>query len=167
MLQYKRILVGVDGSQSAKIAFQRAITLAKEGEIELFIAHISEEPMPTPTPLDIDASMIQYVGQQNTNEHLLQRYEEELQTAGITQYRLLNNAGSPKNELLSFASMHNVDLIICGATGMSTVERLFIGSVSEYVMRHATCDVLIARTPERKTEATGASIKSTTYTSNM
>ena len=33
-----------------------------------------------------------------------------------------------------------------GATGLNAVERLFIGSVSEYVIRHAICDVLIVRT---------------------
>ena len=33
-----------------------------------------------------------------------------------------------------------------GATGLNAVERLFIGSVSEYVIRHAPCDVLIVRT---------------------
>ena len=34
-----------------------------------------------------------------------------------------------------------------GATGLSAVERLFIGSVSESVIRHAVCDVLIVRKP--------------------
>ena len=33
-----------------------------------------------------------------------------------------------------------------GATGLNAVERLFIGSVSEYVIRNATCDVLVVRT---------------------
>jgi len=33
-----------------------------------------------------------------------------------------------------------------GATGLNAVERLFIGSVSEYVIRNAPCDVLVVRT---------------------
>lgn len=37
------------------------------------------------------------------------------------------------------------DLIICGATGMNTVERFLIGSVSESITRHASCDVLVVR----------------------
>ena len=41
---------------------------------------------------------------------------------------------------------HDVDLIMLGATGLNAVERLFIGSVSEYVIRNATCDVLVVRT---------------------
>ena len=41
---------------------------------------------------------------------------------------------------------NHVDLIMLGATGLNAVERLFIGSVSEYVIRNATCDVLVVRT---------------------
>lgn len=41
---------------------------------------------------------------------------------------------------------HEVDLIMLGATGLNAVERLFIGSVSEYVIRNASCDVLVVRT---------------------
>ena len=38
------------------------------------------------------------------------------------------------------------DLIMVGATGLNAVERIFIGSVSEYVIRQAPCDVLVVRT---------------------
>ena len=41
---------------------------------------------------------------------------------------------------------NQIDLIMLGATGLNAVERLFIGSVSEYVIRNANCDVLIVRT---------------------
>ncbi|MGO3608506.1 MAG: universal stress protein, partial [Enterococcus sp.] len=41
---------------------------------------------------------------------------------------------------------NDIDLIMLGATGLNAVERLFIGSVSEYVIRNAACDVLIVRT---------------------
>ena len=42
----------------------------------------------------------------------------------------------------------NADLIICGATGLNTVERILIGSVSENIVRTAECDVLVIRAPE-------------------
>ncbi len=40
----------------------------------------------------------------------------------------------------------NIDLIMIGATGLNAVERLLIGSVTEYVTRTAVCDVLVVRT---------------------
>ncbi|HHQ0107144.1 TPA: universal stress protein, partial [Listeria monocytogenes] len=46
------------------------------------------------------------------------------------------------------------DLIMCGATGLNAVERLLIGSVSEYIIRHSPCDVLVVRNevPDYKDE---------------
>ncbi|MBO8441671.1 MAG: universal stress protein, partial [Firmicutes bacterium] len=40
----------------------------------------------------------------------------------------------------------NIDLIMIGATGLNAVERILIGSVTEYVTRTAQCDVLVVRT---------------------
>ena len=50
----------------------------------------------------------------------------------------------PKN----LANELNVDLIMCGASGLNAVERFMIGSVSEAIVRHAPCDVLVVRTEE-------------------
>ncbi|MFP9068907.1 universal stress protein, partial [Enterococcus faecalis] len=55
--------------------------------------------------------------------------------------------GSPKQIIAREIPEDNqVDLIMLGATGLNAVERLFIGSVSEYVIRNAACDVLVVRT---------------------
>ena len=48
------------------------------------------------------------------------------------------------------AKNNNCDLIICGATGMSAVERFLMGSVSEHITRYAPCDVLIVRKEREK-----------------
>lgn len=49
-----------------------------------------------------------------------------------------------------FPKKHDIDLIVVGATGLNAVERLLIGSVTEYVTRTANCDVLVCRTQEIK-----------------
>ena len=40
----------------------------------------------------------------------------------------------------------NADLVVVGSTGLNAVERFIIGSVSEAIVRHAPCDVLVVRT---------------------
>lgn len=40
---------------------------------------------------------------------------------------------------------YNIDLIICGVTGMDAVEHLIIGSVAEHIIRYANSDVLKVR----------------------
>lgn len=37
---------------------------------------------------------------------------------------------------------------MCGTSGLNAVERFIVGSVSEAIVRHAPCDVLVVRTEE-------------------
>lgn len=46
---------------------------------------------------------------------------------------------------MKFPQKHQTDLIVLGATGLNAVERLLIGSVTEYVTRTADCDVIVIR----------------------
>ena len=46
----------------------------------------------------------------------------------------------------AFPKEYNIDLIVIGATGNGAITRAFVGSVSNYVVRHAPCDVLVVRT---------------------
>ena len=39
----------------------------------------------------------------------------------------------------------NVDLIVIGATGISYIERVVVGSVAAYIVNHAKCNTLIVR----------------------
>ena len=45
-----------------------------------------------------------------------------------------------------FIKDHHNDLIVMGATGLNAVERMLMGSVTEYVNQHALADVLIVKT---------------------
>jgi nucleotide-binding universal stress UspA family protein len=102
--EYSKIMVAVDGSNEAELAFRKAVNVAKRNQAELLLAHV------------IDTRAFQTVS-------------------------------SFDNVLAEQATDNNdIDLIMLGATGLNAVERLFIGSVSEYVIRNAACDVLIVRT---------------------
>lgn len=56
-------------------------------------------------------------------------------------------AGSPAEQILEAARRGGYDLIVLGAMGSSAIADFFLGSVSERVVRHASCDVLLARPP--------------------
>jgi nucleotide-binding universal stress UspA family protein len=56
--------------------------------------------------------------------------------------------GQAAPSLLSEAAKQPSDLIVVGARGLGTVKRLLLGSVSESVLRHASCSVLIVRAQE-------------------
>jgi nucleotide-binding universal stress UspA family protein len=53
--------------------------------------------------------------------------------------------GQAAPSILGEAAKQPSDLIVVGARGLGTVKRLLLGSVSESVLRHASCPVLIVR----------------------
>jgi nucleotide-binding universal stress UspA family protein len=54
-------------------------------------------------------------------------------------------AGQPYEELTKYAVLYNIDLIVLGVRGHSLVEKLFVGSTTDRVVRQATCPVLTVR----------------------
>lgn len=145
--RYKQILVAVDGSTEADYAFRKSLDVAKRNEgSTLNIVNIID----TRSFASIGAyerSIMEEV-QEKSNE-LLSKYQTQAMVEGVTNSQIIMEHGSPKQIIPKELSKRlNVDLIICGATGLNAVERFLIGSVSEGIVRSATCDVLIVRTPE-------------------
>lgn len=159
MPSYERILVAVDGSPNSEVAFFRGIELAKEYHAELLIVYITEDNNAPVAPFDAGTVHFELDREKGFCGSLLNHYESIARKHGLRHVKTVSNSGSPKTEILSFASMHAADLIICGATGLNTMERILLGSVSQYIMRHANCDVLIARNTNA-IESSGLSIRS-------
>jgi len=54
--------------------------------------------------------------------------------------------GDPGEAIVNAAEAEDVDLIVVGSHGRGPVERFLLGSVSDFVVRHAGCPVLVVRT---------------------
>ncbi|MBU9721126.1 MULTISPECIES: universal stress protein [Bacillaceae] len=142
-VHYKTILVAVDGSDEARRALKRAIMLATEHGAKLLIVHVVDtRTFPSVEHYD---RMI-FTEAEKYAEELLTEYKEQAIDEGVTDVTMIIDYGSPKVKIIKdVAKTHVVDLIVTGATGLNAVERFLIGSVSEYIARHARCDVLIVR----------------------
>lgn len=57
--------------------------------------------------------------------------------------------GSPESRIVETAEEMHADLIIVGSHGYNRWERLLLGSVSDSVVHHAPCSVLVVRTPKK------------------
>ena len=145
MLQnYNSILVAVDGSASAEMAFKKAVNVALRNQGKLLLVHI------------IDLRAFQSVATfdgvlaeqaEELAKKTLNAYVNEATAMGLQNVETVIEYGSPKAIIAKeLPEKHMVDLIMLGATGLNAIERLFVGSVSEYVIRHSPCDVLIVRT---------------------
>ena len=72
--------------------------------------------------------------------------KNKLATKGLTKVKQVIEFGNPKTLLArDIPDKEGADLIMVGATGLNTFERLLIGSSSEYIMRHAKVDLLVVR----------------------
>ncbi|MEK5441532.1 MULTISPECIES: universal stress protein [unclassified Fredinandcohnia] len=144
LVTYKKVLVAVDGSKEAEWAFKKAIDVCKRYHATLSITHI------------IDLKQFATIGayQYNLTEQseqygkeLLNQYKDIASEAGIDDIETILEFGSPKIKIAKeIAPKHDIDLIICGATGLNAVERFLLGSVSENITRYAKCDVMVVRT---------------------
>lgn len=145
MLSYKNILIAVDGSNEAEWAFNKAVDVAKRNDAKLTIVHVIDTR--TYTAYEVYAS--QFDPSKEYSEKLLEGYKELAVTEGVTNVETRLELGPPKLLIpKNLANELNVDLIMCGVSGLNAVERFMIGSVSEAIVRHAPCDVLVVRTEE-------------------
>ncbi|MFL2061740.1 universal stress protein [Marinilactibacillus psychrotolerans] len=145
MLQeYRRILVAIDGSKEAEKAFRKAVEVAKRNNAALILAHVIDTRA-YQSFSTFDASIADNARQEA--ENTLKEYKEYTKNEGLSEVKIILEFGSPKVIVAKqIPESENIDLIMLGATGLNAVERIFVGSVSEYVIRHAHCDVMVVRT---------------------
>lgn len=144
--QYKHILVPIDGSQEAELAFKKAVAVAKRNgdDTELRLLHVVDTRA-FQNISSFDSSMVEQVTE--TAKKTLDEYVDFAKKQGLTNVSYTIEYGAPKTIIARDVpqKMH-ADLIMIGATGLNAVERILIGSVTEFVTRTAICDVLVVRT---------------------
>lgn len=146
MKQYHRIQVAVDGSKEADLAFKKAVSEAKRNEAALEILHVIDTRS-FQNVSSFDSEMVEQVS--NDAKEKLQNYYQQATEAGVSEVHYSIEFGAPKAIIAhQFPKKHQIDLIVLGATGLNAVERILIGSVTEYVTRTADCDVLVCRSNE-------------------
>lgn len=145
---YRNIIVAVDGSKEAEYAFRKSLDIAKRNPgAKLYLTYIFDTRMYSAFEA-YDASSIKRTHEEINQ--LLLSYKQQASEAGIENIEIIIENGLPKIDITKkVAQTVNADLILCGATGLTKLERLLMGSVSEAIVRTAKCDVLVIRTPEK------------------
>lgn len=140
---YKNIIVAIDGSTASERAFDKAIQLTKKFSARLILTHVIDSRIFTTTGT-YDRTLEEQTSK--NAHHLISQFAQQANRAGVRNIVQNIEYGSPKVKIAKeIAKDYDADLIICGATGLSAVERLLMGSVSEAIMRNASCDVLVVR----------------------
>ena len=133
--------MGCDFSPDSSLAFEYGLSLAQEFQAELHLAHVVEPPLYEDLIKPSESG--ETFGRQlrkTMQEKLGAMVPEEAQTWCNPVTALL--AGQPHEELVKYAVVNGMDLIVLGVRGHSLVETLFVGSTTDRVLRNSPCPVL-------------------------
>ena len=167
---FEKIIVALDLSDMGKLVFARALSLAKNHGSKLLLLHAlspEEDNSPLPIPPDLtqiypavgnDLTLEMWKEQWQAFEKLgletLARYLKTASEVGV-EAETRQSLGNPGKIICKTATEENAQLIVIGHRGRRGLSELFLGSVSNYVMHHADCSVLVVQpTPEQRKEAT-------------
>jgi nucleotide-binding universal stress UspA family protein len=144
-----RILLATDGSKAAELAALRAVDLADATDSELHVVHVGVVPIflkSYPGTLGYDRKLYEQI--EEVSRELLRKQSWRVKAAGGTVAGTHLRMGKVDLEIVALAEELGADLIVMGSRGLGGVRRALMGSVSDSVVRHAHCPVLVVR-PEK------------------
>lgn len=172
-----KMLVALDNHPGNHAVFSTGLDLARVMGAELLLLHVlSEEEEGSPLPLPPRAERMFWAPGSEVNldswrqawEHyetacldMLRSYAGQANADGVpTEFRQVT--GRAGHTLCQVAQQWGADLIVLGTRGRSGLAELMLGSVSNYVIHHASCSVLVvkpvAKAEEADARAVGAAV---------
>lgn len=141
------VVVGYDFSHSGHAALHRAVSLAARAPHHvLHVVCVVSASAPIPSIPVYDG--VDYMYAARVQEALATEVQQELERADVTgriNFFVHARIGKPAEQILDIAGEVGADLIIVGSHGLTGLERLVLGSVSEKIVREAGCSVEVAR----------------------
>lgn len=148
---YANIVVGTDGSDTAKIAVQHAMALAQAGGGTLHVVHAFQNVSLGMAAVAagsggpaVDLDRLN-VGLQEHGAAVVAAVLADAEAGGVRAETHVVS-GDPADALLGVADQVGADLIVVGNRGMSGVKRFMLGSVPNRISHHCPCNLLIVNT---------------------
>ena len=141
-----RILLATDGSEEAELASLTSVDLADATDSELHVVHVGVVPsflVSYPGTLGYDGKLYEQLEEES--RELLRKESWRVKVAGGTVAGSHLRMEQVDLEILALAEELGAGLIVMGCRGLGGVRRALMGSVSDSVVRHAHCPVLVVR----------------------
>jgi nucleotide-binding universal stress UspA family protein len=138
--QFKKILIGYDGSAQGEKATETALELARSLDAKVLLFAVARPPEPA-TMVEVDAML------DDAREHFEEQFKKIVQRAKDVDVELQTDiaVGHPVEQIVHRAETDHVDLIVLGRRGKSRWEKMLVGSTAEKVLRYAHCPVMVVR----------------------
>ena len=144
-----KILLAIDDSKFSDAAIQMLIAQNQPGKTTVRVLHVVEpiekpyySELSPPYPRDFNGLKKKRL---KAGRDLVAKTTDKLRTAGFKVDGGVNQ-GHPRTTIVDTAAKWHANLIVIGSHGRKGLGRLLLGSVSDYVARHASCSVQIVRT---------------------
>jgi nucleotide-binding universal stress UspA family protein len=156
-----KVLLATDGSKEAELTARSAAELADKTGSELHVVHVfGITPWYPAYPEATDfygaeledpelEEDLQRTSQQRARE-LLDAEVEKLRSVGGTLAQAHLVEGGVPQEIVGLAEKIGAGLVVVGSRGRGRIRRALMGSVSDSVVRHAHCPVLVVRDDEHE-----------------
>ncbi len=144
MIEIRHILCPIDFSDASRRALDQSMAIARWSGARVTLVHVA--PPLTTTGAAPDAHMVSSIGALPANHDTLRqemRQFLEVPSAPRGDVDLLIREGLPGETIVQQATALRPDLLVMGTHGRSGLTRLVLGSVTEHVLRDATCPTLI------------------------
>jgi len=150
----RTILVAVDASDNAKIAFNYFLNEIYRANDIVVICHVPEiADLPTfsftagiSLPVEEWTKALQ---EQSVKVKQIEETYEQLLVPKKIQYKMHSVASkSPGQGIVSVSEQEGAKLIVIGTRGLDRLRRTLLGSVSDYVVRHSKVPVLVCPTTD-------------------
>ncbi len=142
-----KILLATDGSEEADLAARTAVDVAEKTSSELQVVHVAYL-----LPMSSEASYMAfrlyreaYEGLKQEAQELLDEQLRKIKAAGGSVAQAQLRIGEPDKEIVALGDEIGAGLIVMGSRGLGGIRRALMGSVSDSVVRHAHCPVLVVR----------------------
>ena len=145
-----RILLAAYGSEGTEFAAHTAIRLANSAECELHLVYVERVPG-YPAYASISVRHLEWElheGAERAGLERLWELDRRIRLAGGTVAGAHLRVGEVAKEVVGLAEELEIDLIVVGTRGRGVIGRALMGSVSDSVVRHARCPVVVARSQE-------------------
>jgi nucleotide-binding universal stress UspA family protein len=143
-----KVLVATDGSREAELAATSAADLAKNTGSELHVAIIFQETAYVHPYYEVRLPKVAEQLREQAREEIRKVLDEQVQRirkSGVEVAEARLETGEPDGEIVAVAEELGAGLIVLGSRGLGGVRRALMGSVSESVVRHAHCPILVVR----------------------
>lgn len=143
---YQRIMVAVDGSETAQRGLQEAIKLAKDQKARLAIVHVIDIVVVSGAE---EFSETYIDSMRDYGRNTVEQARQAAQAAGVeTEVQspeIFTSGYHVADKIAQLAGDWKADLLVIGTHGRRGVNRFLLGSVAERVVRVAPCPLLLIR----------------------